>query len=85
MDIGRMAKNMVLALVLPVALAIAADIVAGTWPFITLIVSALAFPIAGIIVLRTTMQELNKVIQALAPEEDDEQEASGKATATVDA
>ncbi len=59
---------MLIALILPVSLAIIVDMIVGLWPLLTLVVASFAFPIAGIVMVRSTMQELQKVIDELAPE-----------------
>ena len=68
-NVWRLGKNVLLCLVLPVVVAIVLDVCFGSWPIITLIVAGLAFPIAGIVVVRSTMQELERVIRELTPNE----------------
>ncbi len=67
-NVWRLGRNVILALILPVSLAIVVDMIVGLWPIVTLIVASFAFPIAGIVVIRSTMQELRRVIQELEPE-----------------
>lgn len=59
---------MLLALVIPCTAAIVIDLLAHTWPLITLLVAAFSFPIAGFVVMRSALQELNEVIREVAPE-----------------
>ena len=82
-DIWRLGKRVLVALVIPCTLAIAIDAVAGTWPWITLAVASLAFPIAGFVVMRAAVQEMQKVIQEIAPEQAEEvEQADGDSIAT---
>jgi hypothetical protein len=67
-NVWRLGKLMLFALVLPCMLAMVFDSVANTWPFGTLLVACFAFPIAGILVMRASLQELQKVIDEVAPE-----------------
>jgi len=67
-SVWRLSKWMFFALVLPCMLAIVFDVVANTWPYGTLLVACFAFPIAGILVMRASLQELQKVIDEVAPE-----------------
>lgn len=71
-DIWRLGKRMLLALILPILIAIGVDVFAGTWPFVTLLTAAFCFPIAGFLVMRAAVQEMHKVISEIAPEEQDE-------------
>ena len=67
-DVWRLGKRMLLALMLPMLIAIVVDVLAGTWPFVTLLTAAFRFPIAGFLVMRAAVQEMQKVIAEIAPE-----------------
>lgn len=71
-DVWRLGKRMLLALILPTLIAITVDVLAGTWPFVTLLTAAFCFPIAGYLVMRAAVQEMHKVIAEVAPEESSE-------------
>ena len=73
-----------LALILPVTLAMVVDMVLGYWPWITLIVSSFAFPISGIVVIRSTMEELQRVIDEVAPKSMEADEPANDHLARVD-
>ena len=68
-NVWRVGKKMLVALVIPCMAAIAIDVLAGTWPLLTLVVAGFAFPIAGFVVMRSALQELQRVIAEIAPEE----------------
>lgn len=66
-DVWRLGRRMLLTLVAPVIAAMAADVYFGLWPLVTLVVAGFSFPIAGFVVLRSALQEMEKVIRELAP------------------
>ena len=68
-NVWRLGKNMLLALVLPCTIAIVVDRLVGTWPILTLLVAGFAFPIAAFVVTRSALRELERVIQEIAPAE----------------
>ena len=75
-DVWRLGKRVLLALVIPCTVAVVIDAAVGTWPWITLAVAALSFPIAGLVVMRAAVQEMQKVIEQVAPERAAEVESS---------
>lgn len=84
-DLWRLTKRTLLTLFLPVLTAIAIDVTVGTWPIITLLVAGITFPVAGIMVIHSLMQEMQRVIQVLAPEttDTDESRATDASNATA--
>ncbi len=71
-DLWRLSRGLLLFLVVPFGLAIAGDIVFGVWPILTIAAVGLAFPVAGFVVIRSALQEMERVIRAVAPTEDAE-------------
>jgi hypothetical protein len=66
-DVGRLTKLIIIYLVLPVTLALFGDLAMGLMPWLTLVVSVLAIPLASIVVTRASLAELDKIIEKLAP------------------
>ena len=54
-------------LVLPFALAIAADAILGMWPILTIVAVVLVFPVAGFVIIRKVLSEMERVIRIVAP------------------
>ncbi len=54
-------------LVLPCVLAILIDFLMGWFPIVTIVALIICFPTAGYLLNRVTMQELNRVIDEIAP------------------
>lgn len=57
-----------LVLVLPCSAAIAVDLLLGTFPFITVVAIVIFFPTAAFVISRTTLRELDRVYDEVAPE-----------------
>ena len=66
-DVWRLSRNLLLFLVLPVSLAIAGDAILGAWPILTVVAVGLAFPVAGFVVNRAAVDEMERVIRSVAP------------------
>lgn len=66
-DVRRLSRNLLLFLVLPLSLALAGDAILGVWPILTVVAVGLAFPIAGFVVSRAALDEMERVIQSVAP------------------
>lgn len=84
-SVWRLGKNLLLALVFPCTVAVAVDRLTGTWPILTLLVAGFAFPIAGFVVMRSALQEMEKVIQEIAPAETDDHVVAEDAGEEIDA
>lgn len=67
MDSRRLARLVIISLLLPVLAAIVADYILGMLPWITIIVSLIAIPLSSIIVTRASLVEFDKIIQEVAP------------------
>ena len=63
----RLLSRLLWALLLPVAAAFAADAVLGTRPLLAVAAAIVCIPLATVLVSRTALTELNKVIQQVAP------------------
>jgi hypothetical protein len=71
-DVRRLAKKLVLVVVLPGVIVVAADFWLGTWPVLTVVEMVLWFPFAVVLVNRATVEEMERVIQRVAPEPGDD-------------
>lgn len=65
----KLASILLLGLILPVAAALVADFIIGTLPYITVAAVVVCFPVAAILISRTALRELDRVIQEVAPSE----------------
>ncbi|HXF62485.1 MAG TPA: hypothetical protein VNK95_12770 [Caldilineaceae bacterium] len=54
-------------LVLPSSFAVALDLLSGFFPYITIAAVLIVFPVAAIVISRTALQELERVIEEVAP------------------
>jgi hypothetical protein len=61
-------KRLGLTLLLPVGLALLADLLMGTLPWITLAVSLLAIPLASLVVGKAVLRDFERVLAVVAPE-----------------
>lgn len=66
-DLRRLSWTLLLYLILPFSLAIAGDAMLGVWPILTVVAVGLAFPIAGFVVSRAAVAEMERVIRSVAP------------------
>jgi hypothetical protein len=53
--------------VLPCGLALAADLLLGFFPLLTIAAIVIVFPIATVVICRAALQELQRVIDQVAP------------------
>jgi hypothetical protein len=74
MNVRRLAMNVLVSLVLPLTILILVDFALGWTPLLTIVASVIFIPLSSIIVIRATLSELDRVIQAVAPVELDSQE-----------
>ena len=76
-DLGQGVRALLFTLVLPVSLAVTADLLAGSLPWLTIAAVLICIPLATVVVNRTVLAEFNRVVSLVAPEEsDDSQESS---------
>jgi hypothetical protein len=68
---GALLKRLFLSLLLPVGLALLADWLLGTLPWITLVVGLICIPLASLVVIKAALRDFNRVIAAVAPEVDE--------------
>ena len=67
MDIWRLTRLVIISLVLPVLVAVVADYLLDTLPWITIMVSLVVIPLSSIVVIRASLVEFDKIIQDVAP------------------
>lgn len=87
-DWRQLTIRLLLTLIAPVGAALMLDWWLATLPFITMIVGLLCIPLATVVVVRTALSELDRVIAAVAPDDqevDDNQNADGAALPDADA
>lgn len=81
-DLRKLARTFLVVLVLPSVLAMTADATLGTAPILTIAAVVICIPAATYFVGRIALQEMDRVIQLVAPpdpdEEDDEDAAWGR-------
>lgn len=81
-DWRKLARLFLLALVLPVSLAFALDRVVGSTPILTIAAVMIFIPLATLLVNRTALHEMDRIIEVVAPpERDDHAEQTEGATA----
>ncbi len=66
-DVRRALKVLVLALVLPVGVAVLLDLTTGLLPILTIVAALICIPLATILVNRTVLAEMDRVIALVAP------------------
>ena len=66
-NIALLIRLVVLLLIVPVGIGVAADIVWDTLPFATMVVSVVFIPLSTVFVVRAVLHEFDKVIQQVAP------------------
>jgi len=74
LNIRRLTISILVSLVLPLVIVVLLDLNLGSTPLLTIVASLILIPISSIIVVRTVLSELDKVIQAVAPLEIDNKE-----------
>jgi hypothetical protein len=68
-DVRRGVKALLLTLVIPMAMAVTADLTTGTLPWLTLAAVLICIPLATVVVSRTVLAEFNRVVDLVAPAE----------------
>lgn len=69
MNVEHLAKLLTFSLILPTSTAFAVDLLIETLPWLTIIVSIFAIPLASVLVTRASLGELNRIINEVAPVE----------------
>ena len=75
-DLGRGLRALLFTLVLPVSLAVTADLLAGSLPWLTIAAALICIPLAAIVVNRTVLAEFDRVVSLVAPKEADDSHGS---------
>lgn len=84
-DLGKLARLFLFVLVLPMMLAWVADGVFGSTPIVTIAAIVILIPAAAILIIRTSLLEMDRVIQIVAPPEPDvQQDTQDSGGPTVD-
>lgn len=79
-DWRKLLRLFLLVLVLPVVVAFSLDFVVGTTPILTIVAVALFIPLATVLVNRTALQEMDRIIEVVAPPESDDPVAQEETT-----
>jgi len=66
-NLRRLTQTFLFVLVLPSSFAVALDLLSGFFPYITIAAVLIVFPVAAIVISRTALQELERVIEEVAP------------------
>lgn len=69
LDLRRLFRWLFLTFILPMSLAIAFDFLLGLRPFTTILAIVTVIPLATFFVVRVVIDELNRVLKLVAPEE----------------
>lgn len=72
-----MLKRLFFSLLLPVGVALLADWLLGTLPWVTLVVGLICIPLASLVVIKAALRDFNRVIAAVAPEVDEAEAEAG--------
>jgi hypothetical protein len=73
-NIRRLTLGVLVSLVLPLVIVVLLDLNLGLTPLLTIVASVVLIPLSSIIVIRSVLSELDRVIQEVAPLEIDSQE-----------
>ena len=77
-DLWRGVRAFLFTLALPMSLAVAADLLAGSLPWLTVAAVLICIPLATIVVNRTVLLEFDRIVSLVAPEEaNDSEESNG--------
>ena len=69
MDLWRGVRAFLFTLAIPMSLAFAADVLAGSLPWLTIAAVLICIPLATIVVNRTILGEFDRIVSLVAPEE----------------
>lgn len=75
-DLGLGVRALLFTLVIPVSLAVTADLLAGSLPWLTIAAVLICIPLATVVVNRTVLAEFNRVVSLVAPEKSDDWQES---------
>lgn len=71
-DLWRGVRAFLFTLALPMSLAVAADLLTGSLPWLTIAAVLICIPLATIVVNRTVLGELDRIVSLVAPKESDD-------------
>ena len=74
-DIRHLTKVLIIWLIAPITVCIILDVILKLFPLLTLAASIIAIPVASVMVTRAALFEFNKIIQEVAPDEIEPDEA----------
>ena len=77
MNVRRLSKVLFLSVLLPISAALLLDFSLGTLPVITVVAILIFIPAGAFFVIRATLDEFDKVVREVAPEESTHQDSSG--------
>lgn len=66
-NIQRLSLRLIFSLIVPMALTILIDLQGGWFPWLTIVASAIFIPFSTIVVIRTALSEMDRVVQLIAP------------------
>ena len=73
-DLWRGVRAFLFTLALPMSFAVAADLLAGSLPWLTIAAVLICIPLATIVVNRTVLAEFDRIVSLVAPEESNDSE-----------
>ena len=73
-NIRRLTLGVLVSLVLPLVIVVLLDLNLGLTPLLTIVASVVLIPLSSVIVIRSVLSELDRVIQEVAPLKIDSQE-----------
>jgi hypothetical protein len=68
-NLWRGVKALLLTLVIPMSIAVMADVTTGALPWLTIAAVIICIPLASVVVNRTLLAEFDRVVALVAPEE----------------
>lgn len=68
-DIYRLCSSLLSTLILPMSIVVLVDYSWGWMPLLTIIASLILIPLSSLIVVRTILAELDRIIESVAPVE----------------
>lgn len=74
-DWRRLGIRLLVTLVLPVLIAVLMDRLLATSPFLTMAVAIICIPVATFVVMRTALLEFDRIIEKVAPPEQETADA----------
>ena len=83
-DLWRGVRAFLFTLALPMSFAVAADLLAGSLPWLTIAAVLICIPLATIVVNRTILVEFDRIVSLVAPVEASDSEESEEADGSED-